>query len=161
MSPAQLTKYRAEWAKCRVALKAAGKAHDDRARFALHERAIGRRCSSKDFSQREFDMVLAAMAAISRPADFAAQMRQQDQPDLRRSDVECRISDALVVIIPGEPADSEDFLRHRRERYRQGLVRRMFGTNITTDRQLQQLMGVLERQAGKKEKPVPADNQPF
>lgn len=155
MTPAQLTKYRVVWSQCRAALQAAGKPHDDRARMALHERAIGRACSSKDFTNHEFDMVLAAMMAIAKPADFAAQMRQQEQPELRREDIESRIDDALHVIIPRSGCNSDAHAVHARASYRSGLARRMFGTGMSadlTERQLQKLMGVLEREATKREK---------
>lgn len=155
MSPAQLTKYRVVWSQCRAALQAAGKPHDDRARMALHERAIGRACSSKDFSNREFDLVLAVMLSIAKPADFGAQMRQQEQEDLRREDIESRIDDAMHVIIPRSGCNSDAHAVHARSNYRGGLAQRMFGTRLLadlTERQLQQLMGVLEREATKREK---------
>jgi len=164
MSPAQLTKYHATWAKCRAALKAAGKPHDEAARYALHERTIGRRCSSKELSNSEFDQVLAAMMAIVAPDDFGAQMRQQDQEDLRREDVLSRIDDALAVIIPRSGCKSDAHAVHARASYKHKLADRMFG-KITdlTDRQQQQLMGVLERSARKREAaaPKPAEPSPF
>jgi len=164
MSPAQIKKYRAIWSKCRAALRSAGKPHDDAARYALHERTIGRRCSSTEFTQKEFDAVVGAMMAIVDPANFGAQMRQQDQEDLRREDVLCRIDDALAVIIPRSDCESDAHATHARASYKHKLADRMFGKVVgLTDRQLQVLMGVLEREARKRETatPKPAELAPF
>lgn len=48
-------------------------------RHALHVAALGRDKSHKDFTNQDFDKVLAGFRAISRPADLDAQLRQADQ----------------------------------------------------------------------------------
>lgn len=83
MNEAQIRKYRYLVAKWREARQDRGLPCDDAARYALHERKIGRACSSTAFTQKEFDDVIAALMAEIKPADLTEQMRQQEQEELR------------------------------------------------------------------------------
>lgn len=76
MSPLQTRLYWREWAAARRADPSAD-------RHALHVVALGSDKSSTAFSNAEFDLVLGAFRAVSRPADLDAQLRQQDQPRAR------------------------------------------------------------------------------
>jgi hypothetical protein len=85
-TPAQLTLYWREWRACAEALKALGKASDDVVRKALQADAIGGiDKSSKKLTNAELTRVLAKFRSYSRPADFAAQMRAQEEPEARRA----------------------------------------------------------------------------
>lgn len=55
----------------------------DTFRRDLHAKALGVEKSSKDFTNADLDKVLAEFRAISRPADFSGQMRQQNMPRAR------------------------------------------------------------------------------
>lgn len=76
MTPKQDALYWREWSKVR-------KAQPDADRHALHVRALGDDKSHKDFSNKEFDQVLAEFRAITAPADVAAQLRQLAQSKTR------------------------------------------------------------------------------
>ena len=52
-------------------------------RHELTLRALGKTVSSKDLTNREFDRVLAAFAAVSNPDSVNAQMRQSSMPRTR------------------------------------------------------------------------------
>lgn len=54
-----------------------------RERHDLHRRALGYPRSSTDLNNREFDAVLGAFRALSRPDDVSSQRRQINQPRLR------------------------------------------------------------------------------
>jgi hypothetical protein len=149
MSPAQLTKYRVLLAQWRGVRKAAGKPHDDAARYALHERCIGRACSSKAFSNAEFDKVLAAMSAEIDPAGFAEQMRIQDSPDLRLEDFRNRCHDALAQIVGADQTHRRNYLRAI---VRQVSYGRATDLAALSERQTQVVMGILEKRARTVEK---------
>src|SRR5690606_9022808 len=147
--------YRAQLAKWRDARQTAGKPHDEAARYQMHQRAIGRACSSKEFSNRDLDMVLAVMLAEIAPADFAGQMRIQDQPDQRAADLRTKI-DRLAPTAGIE-------------RGREGVAayfRRWLGgrkIEELDERTLQKIVGLLSRRA-KQLAPKPAavdDGNPF
>lgn len=70
MTPAQRVLYFREWGLAR-------KARPDADRHALHVEALGMDKSSKRFTNRDLDRVLAVFRAISRPDDVDAQLRQQ------------------------------------------------------------------------------------
>src|SRR5690349_1327011 len=52
-------------------------------RHALHIAALGADKSHVDFTNADFDKVLAQFRSISRPADVSAQLQQIDQPRRR------------------------------------------------------------------------------
>ena len=85
MTNGQLSKFhvlKGQWAKKRTEL---GRPADDAALAALKVRTIGRDCSSTKFTQDDLDAMIGAFLAELKPADFNAQMDQQDQPGRRRA----------------------------------------------------------------------------
>jgi hypothetical protein len=80
MTAAQNKLYWREWQAVR---QAAPGSSTDMHRHALHIQALGRDMSMRDFTNADFDAVLGAFRAISRPADLDAQLRQIDQPRTR------------------------------------------------------------------------------
>lgn len=81
MTPKQESLYWREWgfvtAYCRVNRQPFPDRH------MLHEKALGRDKSHKEFSNEDFDQVLGVFRAISRPASVDSQLRQMDQPKIR------------------------------------------------------------------------------
>lgn len=76
MTKAQDRLYWREWGAVR-------KAHREADRHRLHVQALGYSRSHTEFTNTEFDKVLGAFRALSRPASVASQIRQQDQPRTR------------------------------------------------------------------------------
>lgn len=76
MTTAQDKLYWREWAAVK---RMAGDEASENLRHDLHIRALGEDKSHKDFSNAEFDLVLGAFRAVSRPADVDAQLRQLNQ----------------------------------------------------------------------------------
>lgn len=58
LKPIQIKMYRAEWAKCKKRLLEAGREASEETRMQIHELVTGLPCSSKDFTNSEFDQVL-------------------------------------------------------------------------------------------------------
>jgi len=129
------------WSRTR---KAAGKPHDNAARHALHAKALGRDKSHTDFTNREFDAVLATLRAESRPDDFAAQMAVQDSPDVRRHDLQNKCWEAVSVFISGNDLGHSNDLR---QRYLDGLSEKVCSAYFDQldERGLQKIKGILER----------------
>ncbi|HEY0966967.1 MAG TPA: hypothetical protein VGD88_06230 [Opitutaceae bacterium] len=149
MSPDQIRKYRVHVAQWQAARKEAGKPHDDAARYELHRRCTGRACSSTAFTNAELDKVLQAMMAEIDPAGFDEQMRLQESPELRIEDYRCRCHDAVAAIVGDDVA-------HRRN-YLAAIVRQVSYGKATaldkiSERQTQQVMGILERRVRQIEK---------
>lgn len=147
MNSAQLAKYhitKKQWADAR---KARGAAADQAALDALQQRTLGRVGSSKTFSQRDLDAMLAAFLAEIRPADFNAQMAQQDQPMVRRLAMEKRLLAAGATFITGAtPAQVE----WRTIRYVQGIVESLGAVHrwpIYDEPLLAKVTGIMERRA--------------
>lgn len=100
MTPAQNMLYFREWGRVRDVLKAKGLSCGDVERHKLHQKALGERKSSKEFTNADLDKVLAAMKAITEPGNLTAQMRAMEQPQLRRIDAQTaclRLLDELGV----------------------------------------------------------------
>jgi len=81
MTPLQNSLYFREWGKVRAACKEQGFPIPDR--HSIHVKALGQDKSHLDFSNEDFDQVLAEFRAISQPDNVTAQLRQQDQPRRR------------------------------------------------------------------------------
>lgn len=93
MTAAQTKYYWSAWgAACRHCKSHGFPAPD---RDAITVAALGKRVSSKDLSNRQLDLILAAFAAISRPADMDRQLRQADQSRQRK---EWRIGEHLAEL---------------------------------------------------------------
>ncbi len=73
MSPKQTSLYWREWAAVRRVCPEAD-------RHELHARALGLDKSSKEFTNADFDKVLAEFRAISEPDNLEGQLRQISQP---------------------------------------------------------------------------------
>lgn len=84
MTRAQLYKYRAEAAKAVAAMRERGHQGTlDELRHQLTVEALGYDKSSLDFTNPEFDRVLAVIWSHAEPGDLHAQLAQLDQPITR------------------------------------------------------------------------------
>ena len=113
MNCAQLAKYhitKKHWADAR---KTRGAAADQAALDTLQLRTIGRACSSKDFTQRDLDAMLAAFLAETKPDDLNAQLKQLDQPEARRAALERRLFAAGRTFITRDTADPVSYTHLR------------------------------------------------
>lgn len=169
MSPAQTALYWREWGACSRALRARGRPAGNDARHALQCKALGHPRSSKTLTNAEFDKVLAAFRAESRPDDLNAQLRQIDQPGHRIEDLRERCLSAVLVFIKG------DSLSHRQAlagRYLEALAMRVCRGHYweLDERGYQKITGIVERRAAKVEASARAsavqageesDNTPF
>ncbi|MCX6923407.1 MAG: hypothetical protein NT154_09405 [Verrucomicrobia bacterium] len=81
MTALQNSLYFREWGRARAACKQQGFPVPDR--HSLHVKALGQDKSHLDFTNEDFDLVLAEFRALSQPDNLAAQLRQQDQPRRR------------------------------------------------------------------------------
>ena len=81
MTALQNSLYFREWGRVRAACKEQGFPVPDR--HSLHVKALGQDKSHLDFSNEDFDLVLAEFRALSQPDNLAAQLRQQDMPRRR------------------------------------------------------------------------------
>lgn len=92
MTTAQTKLYWREWAAVR-------RQQPDADRHAIHEHALGRDVSSKSLTNHQFDHVLAAFRAISRPAALAPQVRALRQPRTRLAHRIQELQEALAVYV--------------------------------------------------------------
>ncbi|HOC58198.1 MAG TPA: hypothetical protein PKI20_21445 [Verrucomicrobiota bacterium] len=90
MTPLQNSLYFREWGRVRATCKQHGFHVPDR--HALHVKALGLDKSHLDFTNDDFDRVLAEFRAISSPEDLDGQLRQQDQPRRRLLYSICRLA---------------------------------------------------------------------
>ncbi|MCX6922705.1 MAG: hypothetical protein NT154_05745 [Verrucomicrobia bacterium] len=90
MTALQNSLYFREWGRVRVACKQQGFPVPDR--HSLHVKGLGHDKSHLDFTNEDFDLVLAEFRALSQPANLAAQLRQQDQPRRRLLYTICRLA---------------------------------------------------------------------
>lgn len=133
------------WARARKAL---GLPAGDAERRALTRRACGHDKSHKHLYNAEFDKVLGLLRAESRPDDLNAQMRQIEQGENRKADLISRCWDACRVSLQGNDAEHTSSLC---QRYMSGIAYKLAGRPIDiadlTERDLQKLLGVLDRRA--------------
>lgn len=120
MKTSQLPLYHVNRKKWETARAVRGLPHDKTALEALMVRKIGRACSSKDFTQKELDAMLAAFLAEAEPANFDAQMANQEQPEIRKSRVISRIF-VLKHHLGVKPGLESGYV--------QGISRNVFGTD--------------------------------
>lgn len=80
MSPRQTALYWREWSAAKLALMSGRetwtKLEETMRRHAIHLETLGTDKSSRDFTNTDFDQILGAFRAISRPGDLNAQLRQ-------------------------------------------------------------------------------------
>ena len=81
MTALQNSLYFREWGRVRATCKQQGFPVPDR--HALHVKALGQDKSHLDFTNDDFDRVLAEFRALSQPDNLAAQLCQQDMPRRR------------------------------------------------------------------------------
>jgi hypothetical protein len=81
MTALQNSLYFREWGRVRAACKQQGFPVPDR--HSLHVKALGQDKSHLDFTNGDFDLILAEFRALSQPDNLAAQLRQQDMPRRR------------------------------------------------------------------------------
>jgi hypothetical protein len=140
MTAAQTAMYFAEFGKLRDVLRARGWSSTkcEQHRHALTRKALGADKSSKHFTNRELDAVLAAIRAELQPANFDAQMQLQDMPAKRRSILIHRIDELCRHLHLTEGSERA---------YVDGISRRMFGDQYhdLPERPLQQLEGILRK----------------
>lgn len=123
MTPAQTKFYWREWAAAWTRLRACRpdlcSADANRERHDLHRRALGYPRSSRQFDNREFDAVLGAFRAISRPADLNSQRRQMNQSRLRMLwKIEHEIFADLADLLGGMDRASDYFLALLSDRWK-------------------------------------------
>lgn len=153
MNAAQTSLYFFHWGKVRAYYL--GKSIDpkqvDAKRHELHKKSLGVMKSSKDFTNADLDKVIATFRAIYDDANFAAQMRQLDQPEERRRALVARCWKAMGTFITDQ---NERIRQNKCEAYINGTAKRMFGAGYEQlpDTQLAQVMGALERSAAVKAK---------
>lgn len=115
MTKLQTKLYWREWAAVR---KARPDAPED-FRHELHRRALGGQdVSSSRLSNRQFDLVLAAFRAESRPTDVRAQIRAMRQPRVR---LMFKLTQELVPDLTGLVPDPEQYVL--------SIMRDKFGTD--------------------------------
>lgn len=170
MNLAQIKMYRAEWAKAAKVLSAAGRTAEEieAKRLAITAQVCGRAKSSTKFTGRELDRVIAAIKAISAPADFNAQMRQEDQPDVRR---EAAMAAAVAACQRLHGLDSEHYqlgTEAARRAYIAGVAKRLgvYGIDTCDAAALRRVAGELEQHAARVERrmqqvPVADETEPF
>lgn len=90
LTQAQLRLYRAEWGKCRKALRQYGRspaqADEERKKIHVQAKAVnpdGSPKSSLSLNNGQLDKILAIFWTWSRPADLGAQIRQENQTGIR------------------------------------------------------------------------------
>ena len=92
MNAAQQSLYFRVWGECRKALAEHGRPHDDAARKALQKEALGGTVkSSKNLTNAELTKVLAKFRTWSEPANFAAQMHAEEDPEARVKNLRDRV----------------------------------------------------------------------
>lgn len=140
MNAKQQSLYFREWGKARKALADHGRANDDAARKALQAEALGGKVkSSKVLTNEEFTKVLAKFKAWSEPANFDAQMHAEEDPAARLAALHETIAElAEECGINNGAAGINSYFKN-------WLAARTFET--LTERELQQLRGIMERRA--------------
>ena len=112
MTPRQIKLYWDEW---RAVSKIVG---NTISRHDLHREALGYDKSSRALSNKEFDRILAHFRAINRPADLNAQLRLQQQPEIRARHVIHNLTSTLARHLGG---------RDQADAYLDALLRDRFG----------------------------------
>lgn len=139
MSPKQERKYLFEWGKVRKYFREQGLDPKlaDAKRHQLHKKALGYDKSHTDFTNGEFDKVLAEFYAVTKPSDLEAQLHQIEQPIERLRELGHQLQDLAAKVVD-EPG--------REKAYVKGLAAKIFpGIEFAalTEPQLQQLAGIL------------------
>lgn len=125
MTPAQTARYFYEWGRVRDVLKGQGRPCGDMERHKLHEKALGKKKSSKDFTNADLDKVLGVFRAITEPGNLKAQLHAIDQPELRN--LEAQKACLALLVDLGIGKDESDPIRADwlRQSYLDGIVARI------------------------------------
>jgi hypothetical protein len=154
MTPKQKAWYWREW-------QAVRKACPDADRHALHTAALGRDKSSKLFTNRDLDQVIAQFRSISDPNGLNAQLRQLDQPRTRLVYSIQEYARACVALPPGKHSPDQEPIGWNSPRpsaalrYLTVVMESKFGTtdlDALTDAQLVMLQHTLAARASAKSK---------
>lgn len=165
MSPAQTNLYWRKWSACKRALAKLGRPTGDAARHALHQQALGAAKSSKHFTNRDLDRVLAVFASFTAPSDLTQQLRAEEQPEARRrhNQTACR---ELVGRLPqvAAAADPEAYATNYLDSVARSVTGRTFAE--LDDTQLARIYGILRHRLSSRPAPQPAaagedDNCPW
>jgi hypothetical protein len=108
MSPKQNSLYWREWSAVRKKL-AADPSAPAADRHALHIEALGADKSHHAFTNTDFDKVLAAFRAVTRPADLDAQLRQINQDRTRTLHAIQRHDHPYIAAIALERFQTSDY----------------------------------------------------
>lgn len=154
MSPGKNRLYRFEVGEWEKACKRLGRPCDDAARRKLHIEC-GAPASSADFTEAHLKAVLKKLRSFSQMDNLAAQMGDDPREDALNR---CWVAVAVIVTAAQRPSQS---LQDARKAYIEGTCRRMFhvGTDDASDRQLQIVMGALEKSADRKTGTTPAASE--
>ena len=162
--------YWAEWAKLRDVLREKGKSYQqiEDYRHALTRRAIGADKSSKLFTNRDLDAVLARIKAEREPGNLDAQIALQESPDKRRAFLLTRCDECC-----GEMFSHGGDLRMAKSEIRAGYIRGTARNVIKkeiddcTDAEIAKVLGCLEARLVRLKKkcaesvPAQDDGDPF
>ena len=158
LSKSQQKRFWSEWGAIKRALKSQGNtdAQIENERYALLDRAGFQSLTEVD-AATGFDRVLAELAAINKPSDLEAQLRQQQMPRIR-------LLHAIAshdYAFRNQSGASEP---NNLSPYTQAILRNKFG-HSDLDRlsieQLTQLRNTLVARAARKRKTEVAVDQPF
>lgn len=141
MTQSQLALYRFEWGKTRKWLRAHGRTPEraDWMRHEIHKAALGSDKSSLDFTNADLDKVLAKLRSYSDGANLDAQLRAEEQPEQR---IQALVANARFL------AEAVVDRAGTEAAYLDGLSKKVFkhgDYKTLTERQLQQLCGILAR----------------
>lgn len=154
LSPGKNRLYRFEVGEWEKACRSLGRPCDDAARRKLHIEC-GAPASSAHFTEADLKAVLKKLRSFSQMGNLKAQMG--DDP---REDALARAWIAVAVIVTAAKRPGQS-LHDARKAYIEGTCHRMFhvGTDDASDRQLQVLMGALEKSADRKTGTAPASSE--
>jgi hypothetical protein len=158
MTRPQEALYWREWSACKAERKKRGLPHDDVARHLVHIRALGTDVSMKSLSNGQFDKVLGAFRSWSRSADLNAQLRVEEQPDVRK---EISIEKCYEILEELAFYGKEFAGENAMERYLNGTSWALFKRPVRdlSDVEAGKLMGVLLRQLQRVKAKAPKNEQ--
>jgi hypothetical protein len=148
MTPAQTNMYWSLIQRLRDVAEGKGLKFGDVERHAFHRKALGVAKSSKDFTNADLDKIKAHALAILEPDNLAAQLKVQDQGELRRVEARARCMNILEELGIGEGHDmtKAEWLRGS---YLDGLVKKVMPPHVSfealTDKQANVVLGILVR----------------
>ena len=143
MTAAQRSLYFRTWGDCRKALAALGRDASDEARHALQAEALdGKKKSSTALTNSELDRVLAKFRSYSEPGDLDAQLKPEEDDNVKKAAAMARCYKASHVFVTG----SGSMVTLHRRNWLNVPARRVGGVDFEqlTTAQLIQLAYILE-----------------